>query len=91
MQGTANDNAVQYCHPAQGGLYLGELITACIFFCFQLDGPITGGGGAYKLGAYNRNFTVPWKYPHPGGCDMLRFYAFREPSFLRERDKTFWL
>ena len=34
----------------------GGLITECIFFCFQVDGPITGG--AYKRWgeAHNRNF-----------------------------------
>ena len=50
-QNNATFNPVKYCHPTEGGLYPGGggggggggLITGCIF-CFQLDGPITGGG-----------------------------------------------
>ena len=44
-----------FCHPAEGGLYPGGLISN-VCYCFQVDGPITGG--AYKQGAYNRNVTV---------------------------------
>ena len=36
----------------------GSLSPDVFFFCFQLDGPITGGGGLVSGGAYNRNFTV---------------------------------
>ena len=38
-----------------GGGGGGGVITD-VFYCFQVDGPITGG--AYKRGAYNQNFTV---------------------------------
>ena len=60
-QNKATFSLIQYCHPAEGGLYPGELITGCIF-CFQVDGPITGRaykrGGGGGGGSYNRNFTV---------------------------------
>ncbi len=52
---------VQYCHPAEGGLYLGGLITGCIFlFPDRWDYNRGEGEGAYKRGSggYNRNFTV---------------------------------
>ena len=29
-----------------------------VFFCLQVDGPISGGGGGRGGGAYNRKFTV---------------------------------
>ncbi len=43
------------------------------FFCFQVDGPITGG--AYKWGgggAYNRDFTVFALYKHGGSRVLLQ-------------------
>ena len=42
--------AVQYCHPAEGA-YIRGCLSPDVFFCFQVDGPITRG-------AYNLNFTV---------------------------------
>ena len=49
-QNKATFNPVQYCNPAEGGLYSGGLITGCIFLF-----PVRW---AYNWGAYNQNFTV---------------------------------
>ena len=42
-QNKATFNPVQYCRPAQGGLYLGELITGCIFL-FPVEWACNQGG-----------------------------------------------
>ena len=34
-----------------------------VFFCLQVDGPISGGGGGGGKGDYNRKFTV-FVFPH---------------------------
>ena len=44
IENKATFNPVQYCHPAEGGLYPGELITGCIFL-FPVRWAYNWGGG----------------------------------------------
>ena len=49
---------IKETRKTRGGLISGGAYNQMYFFCLQVDGPITGGLGAYKQGAYKQQFVV---------------------------------